>query len=105
MSIGTYEKMVLLLVLQRLCIVLQISNGKLSNLVSFENCSMLLLKLEIIMQIAGPLLKFDRLFSAHEQEHATVSITYKTKLICKILWHSVLKLWSTSDLKFEFCHR
>ena len=44
-----------LLVLQSLCMNLQNSNGKLLNLVFLKNCSMLVLKLEILIQNRGPL--------------------------------------------------
>ena len=41
---------ILLLVLQSLCMDLQNSNGKLLNLVFLKNCSMLILKLENLIQ-------------------------------------------------------
>ena len=45
-TMGCYEKMAFLLELQSFCMDLQNSNGKLLNLV----CSMLVLKLEILIQ-------------------------------------------------------
>ena len=50
MSMGSCKKIVFLLVLQSLCMNLQNSNGKLLNLVFLKNCSILVLKLETLIQ-------------------------------------------------------
>ena len=44
----------------------------------------------------------DCCLTTQEQEHATVSLTYKTEFTSNILWNSDQSFWSTSDLKFAF---
>ena len=74
------------------------------NLVFLKNCSMLALKFEIIIQSRRALIGVYYFFSTQEQEHATVSLKYKTEFTSKILWNSDQNFWSKSDLKFAFCN-
>ena len=102
---GKLREVFFLLVLQSLCMDLQNSNGKLLNLVFFKNCSMLVLKLEILILNRRALIAvWLLLFYSGAREHDAVSSTYKTEFTSKILWSSDQNFWSTSNLKLAFCN-
>ena len=92
------------LVLQSLCMDLQNSNGKLLNLVFLKNCSMLVLKLENLIQNRRALIAVSLLLFYSGARASNSSLTYKTEFTSKILWNSDQNFWSTSDLNFAFCN-